>query len=117
MARTTKPKTPTKSVPIIPDSPKAAKAAKVPTVGRNERAAIIASVSPAGWALMSTTPTMYPFQCVCNGRGRKGYELVALSPVSDLAGPEWATDWVTEDPTLARVKVGASCLYHFGIAI
>ena len=109
---------PQKSVPVIADTPKTPKTPKTPTVGRNERAAIIASVSPAGWALMSTTPTMYPFQCVCNGRGRKGYELVALSSVADLIGPEWAREHVIDaDAQIVRVKVGASCLYHFGIAI
>lgn len=105
------------SVPVIAETPKV-KTAKVkpPTMGRTEHAATIAGTSPGGWSIMSKEPTLYPFTCVCNGKGKKGYELVAVSPVDELTGPAWATEWVT-DGDLARVKVGASCLYHFGIAL
>ena len=106
-----------KSVPVIAETPKPEKAKKEPSLGRTAHAAVIASTSPAGWALMSKEPTIYPFQCVCNGRGKKGFELVALSPASELIGPDWAVAWVTDDNGVARVKVGASCLYHFGIAV
>jgi hypothetical protein len=114
-----------KSVPVIAEPEKPAKTAKekVPTLSRTARAAAIAALSPEGWQIVSKTPVMYDFTCVCNGHGRKGFilEPVGIKPRAAKGGDDdsyTGADWLDFDAkTAGIVKVGASCLYHFGIAL
>jgi hypothetical protein len=139
-------KTITKSVPVIPDAPKPEKTAKAktPTMGRNEHAASIAATSPSGWTLLTSDVVPYPFKCVCNGHGGNGYIVVANGDLVDVIANPDAVAWVGREAeehaaevsahyaeesernaaireafanAPAWVKVGKTCLYHFGIAV
>jgi len=124
MATKTK-KTISPSVPVIAEKEKPAKEgkAKAETVSRPERTARVASISETGWQIVSKTPPMYKFQCVCGGWGRKGYilEPIGVAPRNPDGGDDDTYTGADEIDLIARtpgwVKVGATCLGAFGIAL
>jgi hypothetical protein len=87
-------------------------------MSRTERAALIASTSPL-WELVSATPAVYRFQCVCGGWGESGYVLVpkgkatAASKAALVKAREAGVLPDSLELDEPFVKVGASCLYHF----
>jgi hypothetical protein len=91
---------------------------KLAPMSRTERAATIAATATK-WHLVSNTPAVYDFVCVCGGHGQSGY---ILTPVGrETAATKAATAKAVERGILPEtltypepfVKVGASCLYHF----
>jgi hypothetical protein len=122
------------SEPVIKTAAKPKTTAKPKPESFAARAPRLAAMSPSGWQIVCKVPVYGPtdanparpgkFQCLpCGGWGRKGYiiEPKDVAARNGKGGDEatyTGADWADiESGKPGILKVGASCLWRFGLAL